>query len=270
MKNPVAFWARDLGLGLVVGVFSGFFGVGGGIILVPILVLLFRMGQKSAQATSLVAVGLGAVSGAITYALGESVVWASVGFVVAGGLLGTWLGSLVVVKIRARWLQVAFALLLVVVALRLILGAEAVGASGVVDLTVQSIVGYLVAGAAMGFFSALLGIGGGVIIIPLLVVFFGFTPQLAAGTSLVVMVPLALFGAWRLSSSGATQWGQGLRLGAGAVIGAVVGASVALVVAPEAMGVAFAAVLLVAAIQMVIASFRPPRRGDSSDVDTGA
>ena len=102
----------------------------------------------------------------------------------------------------------------------------------------------------MGFLSALLGVGGGIIVIPLLVGLFGFPQQLAAGTSLVAMVPLALFGALRLSRSGFTQWFQGLRLGLASIPGAVGGALLALSVEATVLQVAFAIVLLVAAASM--------------------
>lgn len=56
----------SLAIGLLVGMTAGLFGVGGGIILVPLLVLLFKTDQKKAQATSLVVVSLSAVTGATT------------------------------------------------------------------------------------------------------------------------------------------------------------------------------------------------------------
>ena len=60
---------RDLAVGTGVGVFSGAFGVGGGILLVPYLVLVRGLGQKVAQATSLVMITLAAAAGATRYAL---------------------------------------------------------------------------------------------------------------------------------------------------------------------------------------------------------
>ena len=88
--------ARDLLIGFSVGAFSGAFGVGGGIILVPVLVLLLHMQRKNAQATSLVTVTFAAIAGFSTYALADFVAWIPAAFILIGGLTGSLLGSSVV------------------------------------------------------------------------------------------------------------------------------------------------------------------------------
>ena len=267
MESSARHFARDVAVGLLVGVFSGLFGVGGGILLVPILVLAFHVVQKNAQATSLVVVALAATTGAITYALGDSVVWTSVVFLLAGGVVGTWLGSAIVVRIQTRWLQIMFGLLLVAAAIRLVVAASTAAeftSTGFLGLSAWVIAGYITSGFVMGLLSSLLGIGGGIIVIPLLIAFFGFTQQLAAGTSLVVMVPIALLGAWRLTRSGHTQWAQGTRIGIAGAVGAVGGASLALVASPDVMQAAFGVVLVIAASQMLWKGFRGPATGRDS------
>ena len=248
--------AKDLVLGLVVGVFSGLFGVGGGIVLVPLLVLLMRTEQKEAQATSLVVVAMGASSGALTYALAGSVFWLSVPLLVAGGIVGTWLGTIAVKKVQTRWLQIFFGVLLLAAAIRIGLHSV-VSETGFVDeITVGVALGFVASGLAMGFLSALLGVGGGIIVIPLLVAIFGFPQQLAAGTSLVAMIPLALFGALRLTRSGFTQWARGFRIGTGSVLGAIGGASLALIVQASVLHIGFAALLIFAAVNMFIKALK--------------
>jgi uncharacterized membrane protein YfcA len=251
VNTPVRHYFRDIGIGLLVGLFSGLFGVGGGVILVPLLVLLFAVEQKRAQATSLVAVALAAVAGATTYSFGFSVVWEAAPFLIAGGLIGTWVGSALVVRIATRWLQLGFSLLLVGAASRLVFLSFSDGVSNVPDLGAGVVLAYLLAGLAMGLLSSLLGVGGGIVVVPLLVTFFGFSQQLAQGTSLVAMVPVALLGAWRLTTSGFTQWGQGIRIGGAAAAGAVGGATVALVTASSPLQIGFAALLVFAATQLV-------------------
>ena len=247
---------RDILIGLLVGLFSGLFGVGGGIILVPLLVLVVHIEQKQAQATSLVVVAMGATSGGVAYALGGSVYWLSVPFLIAGGIVGTWLGTVVVNKVQARWLQLLFALLLIVAALRLGLEPFFGSAPFVDEMSMVIATGFAATGLVMGFLSALLGVGGGIIVIPLLVAVFGFPQQLAAGTSLIAMIPLALFGALRLTRSGFTQWAQGFRMGSGSVIGAIGGASLALITAADVVQIAFATLLVFAAVNMVVKALR--------------
>ena len=251
MTSPLHSAVRDVGIGLIVGVFSGLFGLGGGVILVPLLVLLFHIEQRRAQATSLVVVAIAGISGAISYSVGASVVWEAVPFLMVGGLVGVWIGSILVLKVAVRWLQIVLAIVMVAAAVRLVFESLENASSDVPELAVGVVLGYLAAGFVMGLFSSLLGVGGGVVVVPMLVTFFGFSQQLAQGTSLVVIVPLALLGAWRLTKSGFTQWGQGLRIGLAAALGAVGGAAVALVVASQALQIGFAAVLVVAAVQLV-------------------
>lgn len=251
MPGSTAPILRDLALGVLVGLFSGLFGVGGGIILVPILVLVFHVAQKRAQATSLVMVAIAASTGALTYALGNSVAWLPAIPLALGGVVGTWLGTRFVRRTPDRWLQIGFAVLLVIAAIRMLWGGFDGQTFELSHFNALTALGYLVAGLAMGLLSAFMGVGGGVIVIPILVTFFGFSQQLAAGTSLAVMIPIALLGAVRLTRSGHTDWPQGSRIGIGAAAGAVGGASLALATSGSVLQVGFAAVLLFAAAQMI-------------------
>lgn len=251
MPEPKSAPFRDIAIGLGVGITSGLFGVGGGIVLVPLLVLLFKTEQKKAQATSLVVAALAALTGATTYSLGGSVVWESVGFLLLGGLTGTWLGTSVLKRIADRWLKLAFGILLLLVAARTVFASLDGAVSKIPQLSPSIAAGYVAAGLAMGLLSSFLGVGGGVIVIPILVLLFGFSQQLAAGTSLVVMIPVVLYGAMRLTKSGFTNWRQGVRIGIPGAFGAVVGASVALVAQGSIIQLGFALLLVLAGGQMI-------------------
>lgn len=230
---------------------SGLFGIGGGIVLVPLLVLLLKTAQKKAQATSLVVVAFSAVLGAITYTVGDSVFWQAVPLLIAGGLLGTWLGSNLVRRTPDRFLTLGFGTLLILVAVQIGFDAWLSAASAPLPVSTASAFGYLAAGLAMGFFSVFFGVGGGIVVIPILVGLFGFSQQLAAGTSLTVMIPVTLLGAVRLTAGGFTNWAQGIRIGSVSAISAVLGASLALVSDPGVLQTAFSAVLVFAGAQMV-------------------
>jgi len=251
---------QDLLLGGGAGVLSGSLGIGGGVLLVPSLVLLRGVPQKVAQATSLVMVSVTALAATTVYLLGGRVAWSAVPFLVAGGLVGVQAGTALVVRVRSRWLQIAFSALLILVAARLAVptAAGAAPASGLPELTPAPIAAYVVSGAAMGLLSALFGIGGGIILVPILVLLMGYGQLVAAGTSLSVMVVIALYGAVRLSRSGLTQWRAGLRFGAGGVIGSVVGASVAALLPERALAVVFAVLLLVVGVRLALHAARTP------------
>ncbi|GDX32673.1 UPF0721 transmembrane protein [Actinomycetes bacterium] len=247
---------RDLALGVAAGLISGFFGVGGGIIVVPILVIALHVAQKRAQATSLVMISCGGIAGVISYAIASSIAWVPALFIVIGSLSGAWIGAHIVQKLPDRGLQLAFGVLLTLIALRMLFFSPAASAGEVPALTALVIIGYLISGLAMGVFSAILGVGGGILLIPILIFFFGFSQLLASGTSLLVMIPTALLGATRLSRAGLTNWPMGLRLGAGAICGAFAGALLAFRVSGPVLQIGFALLLIAVSAQMIWRSAR--------------
>lgn len=253
--------ARDLAVGAGVGAFSGAFGVGGGIQLIPYLVLVRKMAQKNAQATALVTVAMGAAAGGITYGLNDSVAWLPASIILIGGLLGSLIGSHVVQRISDRRLQIVFGFLLVIVAVRLLVAnsATATTPQELPTITPLIVAAYLASGLAMGVLSALFGIGGGILLIPILVTGFGFEQQLAAGTSLAVMMPIALLGAIRLTKPGFTNWRSGSLFGIASVPGAALGSAIALSLPGDILRSAFAIVLVVIAITLVRKGLRAGR-----------
>jgi len=108
-------------IGLAAGFFSALFGVGGGIVIVPLLLLVARWEIRSATATSLAAIGITATAGVITYvAHGEvrPVYAALVGVPAAAGAVG---GTALQRRLPVRTLSLLFAALLVAIAIRLLL-----------------------------------------------------------------------------------------------------------------------------------------------------
>ena len=99
-------------IGVVAGLFSALFGVGGGIVVVPLLILLARYEARPAMATSLAAIGLIALVGTVTYALHGEVKPGAAAVVglpaAAGAVLGTWVQQ----RLAMRTLSLAFAALL--------------------------------------------------------------------------------------------------------------------------------------------------------------
>ena len=110
-----------IAIGLVAGFFSALFGVGGGIVIVPLLILLLGFGGKVATGTSLAAIAVTALAGTILYALEGHVEVghaALVGLPAAGGAVA---GTVLQQRISARALALAFAGLLAVIAVWLLL-----------------------------------------------------------------------------------------------------------------------------------------------------
>lgn len=271
MTSPRLLIVRDLAVGVGVGAFSGALGVGGGILLVPFLVLALSMTQKRAQATALVMVAMAAGAGAIRYAAGDSVAWLPAAIIVVGGLIGALIGSHVMQRLHDRRLQVIFGILLAIVSIRLLWPTDvtAVDADQLPAITPLIALAYAASGIGMGILSALLGIGGGILLVPILVTAFGFSQQLASGTSLAVMLPIALVGALRLTRPGLTDWRLGARFGVGSILGALLGASLALAISGPTLRLIFAIVLLVVGARMAYLGLRGDR-STASEADAAS
>jgi uncharacterized membrane protein YfcA len=111
---------RLLLIGLAAGFFSALFGVGGGIIIVPLLLLVGGFELRSASATSLAAIGITATAGTVTYVVHgdvEPVYAALVGLPAAAGALG---GATLQQRLPVRMLSYLFAALLVAIAIRML------------------------------------------------------------------------------------------------------------------------------------------------------
>jgi uncharacterized protein len=112
---------RLVAIGLIAGFFSALFGVGGGIVVVPLLILWVRFPTRAATATSLAAISITAVSGVITYwAHGDvrPAYAALVGLPAAAGAIG---GTALQQRLRVRTIELLFAVLLVAIAVWLFL-----------------------------------------------------------------------------------------------------------------------------------------------------
>jgi uncharacterized membrane protein YfcA len=111
---------RILLIGLAAGFFSALFGVGGGLIVVPLLILVAAFPERPAMATSLAAIGLTALAGTIVYAARGHVELAEAALVGLPGALGATAGTALQQRLTGRTLSLGFAALLTVVGVTLL------------------------------------------------------------------------------------------------------------------------------------------------------
>jgi uncharacterized membrane protein YfcA len=109
-------------IGLAAGFFSALFGVGGGVIVVPLLVLLLGYSTRWATGTSLAAIGLTALFGMAAYGVLGEVSWPDAALVGFPAMFGTFFGTWAQQKVPTRVLTILFSILLVAVAVRLFIG----------------------------------------------------------------------------------------------------------------------------------------------------
>ncbi|MGH8873967.1 MAG: TSUP family transporter [Acidimicrobiia bacterium] len=126
MAHPVAGHRRyqlRLGLvGLVAGLLSGLLGVGGGVVMVPLLVGLLGFDQHRAHATSLAAIVIIAISAAVAFGASGEVDLEVAGGLILGGLVGSYIGASFMARIPADTLKLVFSLIIIVAGLGMVLG----------------------------------------------------------------------------------------------------------------------------------------------------
>ncbi len=115
----------------------------------------------------------------------------------------------------------------------------------------MTVAGLILLGLIAGALSASLGIGGGVVFVPALVLFFDVGQHLAQGTSLAVIVPTTLVGAWAHARAGRVVWRTAAAIGGAGIVGGILGALVALTVDEDLLQRLFAVLLVVTAVRML-------------------
>ena len=173
-------------VGMIVGLLSGMFGIGGGTVIVPALVWL-GLSQRHAAATSMLAIVPTSISGVISYAHNGNVDWVAAALLFvgmfAGGQFGSWLLSRLP-ELVLRWVFVVF--LIFVTANQVIFTPSR---DQRIFMSVVTGIGLVLLGVVIGTLAGLLGIGGGALAVPALSILFGASDLIARGTSLLAMFP---------------------------------------------------------------------------------
>ena len=181
-----------IAIGLAAGLLSGLFGIGGGTIIVPALALWLGMPQRLAAGTSVAAILPAAAVGAISYAVQGNVDWTAALCLAVGIVAGAQLGTYLLARLPVSALQWAFMvfLLVVIVTLWFVVPQR----EDEIGINLLSAVLLVLTGFVTGVLSGVLGVGGGVIVVPVLMFFFGANDLVAKGSSLVMMIPGSISG----------------------------------------------------------------------------
>ena len=213
-------------VGLVGGVTSGLLGVGGGVVLVPMLGKFLGLDQKRAQATSLAILVFTAIAAAITYHAIGTVDLAMAARLALGAIVGVRLGAIESNRVPAARLRRNFGIFMLLIGVRLLIPnlpeGQWLALPGIAGFAVEVLVGF-----AVGWLSGMLGVGGGVILVPILTLLFGLPQQDAQGVSLFMIIPTSIVGAWTQLRQGAVEKRVVPLVALASVVGAVAAAAVA-------------------------------------------
>ena len=257
-RGPRAY-AAFIGIGLLAGLLSGLFGVGGGTVIVPLLVLLLQFDQRLAAGTSLAAIVPTASVGVISYATTGSVAWIPALILAAGAVIGAQIGTRLLPRISQtalRWGFVGF-LVVVIVSLFLVIPSR----DAAFELTWLTGIALVAVGVGTGILAGLIGVGGGVIVVPVLMLAFGTSDLVAKGTSLLMMIPTAISGTVGNLRNRNVDLLAAVLIGVAACTTTALGAWLATIVNPTVGNILFAAYLVVIAVQMALKAIRGRRRG---------
>lgn len=255
MSATKTIWVIPIVIGLVAGLVSGSFGVGGGIIIVPGLVVLLHFTQRLSHGTSLMAIMPISAAGVIGYAFNDSINVEYALYLGLGSILGALLGTKLLASLKNVWLSRIFSALLLITALRLFIGVPSESATQS-TLTFAGGAVLVVVGALIGIVAGLLGVGGGLILVPILIIFFGITTPEAKGTSLVVTLVAALTGTWRNHRNLNVDIPVALRIGIAGIPTALIGAQLAQLMSSQVSAILFALLLVFSALRLLRTSGR--------------
>lgn len=217
-------WVQSAITGLLAGTFGGLIGIGGGVIMIPLMVGWLHLTQHKAHGTSLVAVVFTGLIGAASYALQGSVDLLAAVVLAATAMFTARAGARFANVIPEWKLKRAFGWFLLFMCIMLLLKPY-IGHGSTGSWTAIPIL--IVAGALTGFLSGMMGVGGGTIMVPAMVLGVGLDQHLAQGTSLLAMVPASAVGAYTHRSLGNLVNKLLPGLVAGVIVGSYLGSTFA-------------------------------------------
>tara|TARA_A100001037_G_C15053377_1_gene591216 strand:+ start:89 stop:937 length:849 start_codon:yes stop_codon:yes gene_type:complete len=231
---------RAAGLGLLAGAMNGLIALGGGILITPALIVAGVCPQV-AVGTSLAAVTVLSCIGLTAHLLigGISLGLVPIIAAVVGGATGTVLGSKILARLTPHWMLILFAVIQILVAIRLIDQGMGVALLGSVIPGGPPIWAYVVLGFFAGTLSGIFGVGGGALVLLGLAAFYGVPVVDGLSIALALNVTNALAGVIQHARQGRVLWPELKTLMPAAVIGIGTGAALAHELSPDAMRIVF-------------------------------
>jgi uncharacterized membrane protein YfcA len=253
-------------LGFAAGIFSGMFGIGGGVIIVPVLIVFLGFTPVSAIATSLGALMLPVgILGVLAYQRQKLVDIRSAGLIALGLLTTSFIGASITLSLPADTLKQVYGVFLFLMGWRFaeprkyvrerqgITAAPVPMTNSVDDPAAVPWYVVLIVGLVAGILSGMFGIGGGVVIVPALVTLLKYDQKLAVGTSLgALLLPVGLPGVLNYYQAGQLDIAVAIPVAIGLAIGALGGARIALGMSSKTVKRLYGLFLMVVGLWFVI------------------
>jgi uncharacterized membrane protein YfcA len=254
IHTAVVFFAV-FSLGALLGGIGGLFGIGGGIIAIPVLALTFGMSQSLAQGTALVMMMPNVVIAFWRYYQRNSFPLRSALLIAAASVIATYPAARLAVVMKPSILNGCFSVFLFWLALNTLMGTRAAKANaGGVSITIDD--RYLpTVGVVGGAFAGLFSVGAGIVATPILVRFFGKKQAVAQGLALALVIPGAVVALGTYAEAHQVNWLIGLPLAAGGITTVSYGVAWAHRLPEVQLRRLFGFLLLLTAVLMIRKSF---------------
>lgn len=246
--DPLIGLLFPLALGAALGLFGGVFGIGGGIIAIPVLALGYGMDQTMAQGTALAMMVPNLVIAWWRYARRNPVsLGVSAAALAVVSTLTTWAAAHYAQALNPQILQLAFAAFLTILGARQLFAGRAAAEPGspggpAAPKRFMPLVG-LLSGGSMG----LLGIGGGLVATPFLTGLFGLGQRAAQSVALALVTPSAVAALYSYADHRNVDWGMGIALAAGGVVTVSAGVALAHAIPERRLQQAFGVMMIATA-----------------------
>jgi uncharacterized membrane protein YfcA len=256
-------WILPL-LGFFIAILSALTGVGGGVLFIPLLTLSFSFAPSQAVGTSLLVMVFGGIGATVGYAMQRRVYFKAGLLLALAAGPGAILGAYLTAFLPSSVLGLAFG------AFSMVLATRMFSASGYFHITVDSVIPPTVAceeecfknrkrlaiAFGLSFFagalSGLLGVGGGVLLVPILLLVVFVPVHVAVGTSMFLVTLTSFSGGIQHYALGNIDFTFAALLSAGAFVGALVGAILSRKFSPQKIQLLFAIALIIVGVQMLL------------------
>lgn len=243
----------DFLLGAVVGFLGGLFGIGGGLLAIPLLVIFFNFDQQMAQGTALIMIVPNVILSLYNYNRRDKINLRNALALSIPSFFFAFLGAYTALTLPATSLQKIFALFLICLAAYLILYVLLRNNASLGNKeTSTKLIWFIVLGASCGFLGGLFVVGGGVLATPVLTLAFGLSQLIAQGLALSLALPSLLASLFMYLLHGQVNWPVSIPLALGGLLTVSYGVRLAYALPQKLLKILFGCFLIICAFMLLI------------------
>ena len=243
--------------GAIIGFVGGVLGIGGGLLAIPLLGIFLNMDQQMAQGTALIMVLPAVLTTVRKYNQKEAIDFKAASCGAAGSVVFTWIGAQIALGIDPVMLRRIYALFVLGIAIFYFYQSGRAGRSKKPPVARRKVGDYhkgwfALMGTLAGITGGIFGVGGSVIVVPILTSFFRLSQTDAQGIALTMLIPGIVVALFAYASHGQADWLLGLPLALGSIFMVPYGVKLAFALPEPKLKLTFACMLLVIMMLLLV------------------